>query len=108
MLTDAEYALVIRANREGMAFVEAERERRLIRPLEPIRLPRPHLESSRAMLEMYRLLTGWEETNPAAIGHHRISLYGPPCESCGKPLRTPRARFCAACTFWPAPDAPVG
>lgn len=32
-----------------------------------------------------------------AILHHRISIYGPPCPACGKPMRTPRARFCAAC-----------
>jgi len=29
--------------------------------------------------------------------HVRRSDYGPDCPSCGKPYRTPRARFCAEC-----------
>jgi len=28
---------------------------------------------------------------------HRLSDLGPDCQDCGKPLRTPRARFCAEC-----------
>jgi hypothetical protein len=48
-------------------------------------------------LARYYQITGFRETNPAAIGHHRLSLFGPPCPSCGKPLRTPRAKWCAAC-----------
>jgi hypothetical protein len=45
----------------------------------------------------YRELTGFDETNANAIWHHRASLYGAPCKTCGKPLRTPKASFCAAC-----------
>lgn len=48
-------------------------------------------------LEAYERLTGFRETNPQALYHHRISLYGPPCSNCLKPLRTPQARTCAAC-----------
>ena len=51
----------------------------------------------RAALEKYHELTGFNETNPDALWHHHISLYGPPCTTCGKPLRTPQAKFCAAC-----------
>jgi len=47
--------------------------------------------------EEYRRITGFDESNHNAIWHHRISLYGPPCSSCGKPLRTPQAKACAAC-----------
>lgn len=48
-------------------------------------------------LVKYRDLTGFNETNVNALWHHQTSLYGPPCTSCGKPLRTPKASFCAAC-----------
>jgi hypothetical protein len=49
------------------------------------------------ILEEYRRITGFNETNINAFYHHRVSLYGPPCLACGKPLRTSKARFCAAC-----------
>ncbi len=49
------------------------------------------------ILEQYRQMTGFDETNINAFYHHRISLHGPPCRACGKPLRTSKARFCAAC-----------
>jgi len=45
----------------------------------------------------YNRITGFGETNINAASHHRVSLLGPPCDKCGKPLRTPRATLCAAC-----------
>lgn len=48
-------------------------------------------------LSAYEAITGFKETNINALAHHRLSLYGPDCHACGKPLRTTRARFCAAC-----------
>jgi hypothetical protein len=54
-------------------------------------------EAHNAALALYEELTGSRETNINAVSHHRVSLYGPACDQCGKPLRTPRARFCAAC-----------
>jgi hypothetical protein len=49
------------------------------------------------VLQRYFELTGLRETNINAIWHHRASAFGPPCHSCGKPFRTPKARFCAEC-----------
>jgi hypothetical protein len=54
-------------------------------------------ESFKPLLDYYQSLTGLEIEVPNAIMHHRIAQYGPPCEACGKPLRTPKAAFCAAC-----------
>jgi hypothetical protein len=49
------------------------------------------------VLGEYEHITGFRETNPNAIYHHVLSMYGPPCAKCGKPLRTPRAKICGAC-----------
>jgi hypothetical protein len=49
------------------------------------------------ILGRYLEVTGFEETNVNAVFHHVVSLYGPPCATCGKLLRTPRAKLCAAC-----------
>ncbi len=55
------------------------------------------LASQPEALKSYQELTGREETNFNSLWHHRISLYGPSCTYCGKPLRTPKAKWCAAC-----------
>jgi len=50
-----------------------------------------------AALEKYFELTGYRETNADALWHHRLQMVGPICSKCGKPLRTPAAKFCAEC-----------
>ncbi len=51
------------------------------------------------LIDYYNNLTGSniadDEYN--TVLHHQISQYGPECENCGKPYRTPLASFCAAC-----------
>ncbi|MDF2551278.1 MAG: hypothetical protein K0R77_553 [Chryseobacterium sp.] len=49
------------------------------------------------LLSYYKDVTGFEETNPNAIMHHFIDMYGPDCENCGKPYRTETATFCPKC-----------
>lgn len=98
MLEGEESYLIDKARFEGISVVEAE-ARRLGKSLLP-EIPLTGMAlRQRPMLEMYRLLTGFEETNPNAVQHHIVELYGPPCPQCHKPLRTSRARFCAACGF---------
>lgn len=95
MLEPEEALLVYRAQQGGMAVVEEEAQRRG-QPLIPMQLTGVK-KRFQPLLEMYRLLTGFEETNPNAVFHHEVAQYGPPCPQCRKPLRTPQARFCAAC-----------
>ena len=99
MLEGEEGLLVQQARHEGMAAVEAEAQR-LGRPFSPpLELASPVARHLRPVLAMYRLLTGFEEINPNAVAHHIAELYGLPCPQCHKPLRTNKARFCAACGF---------
>jgi hypothetical protein len=54
-------------------------------------------QSLEHVLAEYERITGMKETNPAAVYHHRLALYGPACEFCGRPLRTPQANRCGSC-----------
>ncbi|MDQ2772204.1 MAG: zinc ribbon domain-containing protein [Bacteroidota bacterium] len=98
MLETDEFALLQQARMLGMAVVEEEARRRnqLLKPAQPQGIRERHQQP---LLEMYKLLTDFEETNPNAIWHHIVDQYGPPCPQCHKPLRTPQARFCAACGY---------
>ena len=83
MLDDQEFKIANKLYREGFdpkKFSETTREERF-----------------KPLLDYYNNLTGFGETEPNAIMHHCISQYGPLCESCGKPYRTAKASFCAAC-----------
>lgn len=54
-------------------------------------------ERFKPLLDYYFQVTGERATEPNAVMHHRVAQYGPPCENCGKPYRTRKASFCAAC-----------
>lgn len=102
MMDEAEWELIERAREEGFELVEEERRRRGLPRLPPVELVDQslrHFEDLQAMLAMYRLLTGYEVGYMAAVHDHRLSRHGPPCPECSKPLRSSRARYCAACGF---------
>jgi hypothetical protein len=82
MLDEEEYTDALRLYGEGMHVKGAPREQRM-----------------RPLLDRYEQMTGFKETNPNAVMHHRLLMYGPPCKRCGKPLRTPKAKLCGACMF---------
>lgn len=84
MLDEDEYAEAYRLYSQGIKNIYTED---------------PRQERFKPLLDFYKNVTGWDETVPNAIMHHRIAQYGSPCEKCGKPYRTPRASFCAACGF---------
>ena len=92
MLDEKEYAIVSSLYGQGIRGTKEFREKYRI-PLEGV----PISELFRPVREAYQQMTGFDEPHENAIMHHRISIYGPPCVTCGKPLRTPRASFCAAC-----------
>ena len=86
MLDEEEYAIV--AKLFAAAF-----DRRNLPPDQRMTID----ERFKPVREAYERLTGLATCHHNAIMHHRIATYGPLCHVCGKPLRTPRARFCAAC-----------
>ncbi len=108
MLDDDEWAVVRRAVALGHhdpaaadALLEGERVRRGLPPIPPIPQPKGRIaRSQHPLVKGYALFSGVVETVPNAVWHHVASLYGPPCEHCGKPLRTPRAGWCPACGGW--------
>ena len=101
MLEADEVERVFAAQNRGLTSLAPESYRRIHEEFagDPDGLQR-RLEFEReygGMLREYKRITGFPETNPTALNHHQVALYGPPCEYCGKPLRTPDAKLCAAC-----------
>lgn len=92
MLDEQEFAEIASLHRASMRAVKDYRNETAA-PLKRV----PLAERYSAMLTRYKEMTGYTETNPNAVMHHRLSLYGPPCSSCGKPLRTPKAKLCGSC-----------
>jgi len=92
MLDEKEFADVIALFYERARSLK-EHRKESGEPIQSI----PMAERFKAMLARYEAITGYIETNPNAVWHHRLSLYGPPCSHCGKPLRSPEAKLCGSC-----------
>jgi hypothetical protein len=100
MLDESEYTIVRTLYADAMGNHKARRRKEAESPK-----PQSIEEKFQPVCDAYEQITGYRETNANAVMHHRLAQYGPPCGECGKPLRTPRARFCAACGWKPADPA---
>jgi hypothetical protein len=94
MLDEAEFAEIFALWRECFTATQEFRQRWDI-PLQGVNID----ERFGPVRRRYEELTGMEDCHQNAILHHRVSLYGPPCTRCGKPLRTPQAKLCGSCMF---------
>jgi hypothetical protein len=92
MLDEVEYLEVFRLYCEAGAATKEFREKWGL-PLEGM----DQKIRFKPLLDRYGQMTGVSETNPNAVMHHRLSLYGPPCNRCGKPLRSSNAKLCGSC-----------
>ena len=92
MLDESEFASVQDAHQTGTQEVK------LVRAL----AGRPLSESDTARVATgvaarYFELTGVSDLDPQEILRHRLSRLGPPCQKCGKELRSPLAKKCLEC-----------
>jgi hypothetical protein len=95
MLDESEWEALVALRTEANRGIKEYRKSRGVGLKE---VPRSFLDAYfEPLLAEYERITGYRETNPNAIWHHRIAIYGPPCDDCAKPLRTPKAKLCAAC-----------
>jgi hypothetical protein len=92
MLDEEEYKVIAELYSQGIRATKEFRQKYNL-PLDKCSME----ERFRPLLQKYQEITGFEETVANAVMHHRISLYGPPCQHCGKPLRSPKAALCVAC-----------
>jgi hypothetical protein len=103
MLDEEEFARVSQLYSEGMRATKEFRQKHSL-PLADASFD----DQFRPVRDEYERLTGWKDMHQSAVIHHRISLYGPLCPECGKPLRSPSARFCAGCGYKRKPNQVEG
>jgi len=94
MLDEDEFAEVGRLYSGAMSATKEFRERWNI----PLGIASRE-DRFRPLRDAYERMTGMRETNHNAIMHHRLSLYGPPCKRCKRPLRSSTAKLCGSCMF---------
>lgn len=91
MLTEAEWGVVEPLLSIKGTDIRSYREAHHVTFIEAI-----HAYRKKAC-DKYNEITGFMETNPLAILHHRLSNHGPECSNCGHLLRTSEASYCVQC-----------
>ena len=91
MLDDGEYRIVSKLYHDIMRSIKLAKTGV---PLDSADVVHERLAPVR---DAYFRMTGVREQKTHVILHHGLSSFGPPCRSCGKPFRTPAAKYCAAC-----------
>src|SRR5262249_42876297 len=92
MLDEAEFSEISLVHRACTRMAKQYREQHRVRLDET-----PLTEFYAPLQQAYARLGGSSVADPHHILKHRLANLGPPCRRCGRPLRTPRARLCAAC-----------
>jgi hypothetical protein len=92
MLDEPEFASVQESYRAGAEGVKHAR-RSADRPLSKSDTAR----IAAGVTARYLELTGFSGLDCEEILRHRLARLGPPCQKCGKELRSPRAQKCLEC-----------
>jgi hypothetical protein len=92
MLDENEYAVIARLFHESTSSVKAFRRAHEISLKDT-----PLQELYKPVCAEYERIAGVKELDHNEILKHRISLYGPSCKNCSKPLQTPKAQLCGTC-----------
>ena len=95
LLTDEEFEPIGEALRNRIRQIQEYREKHNC----PIGEARAH--SADEAMDFYEDLTGVRLDHPDQLYKVRLSDFGLPCPRCGKPFRTPQAKYCAECGFQP-------
>lgn len=106
MLEANEFQLVLQARAEGKTLVEQEIKARGIEHYQWVEPIAAWQEPQRYMIDMYRVITRFPETDATNVWHHVASRYGPICPDCGKPFSTPRSTSCVSCGYGKAEAVP--
>lgn len=94
MPEEFEYARYRKVHKECLESIKRYREEHQVSleetPLEELREP---------AYSLYEQITGYRPKQKSFdhLWSHSVKAFGPECKSCGKNLRTPKAKHCAEC-----------
>lgn len=93
LLDEAEWQQVAPLLSAGIAWIQSYREQ------EGVSLADAKRAFPDRAAQKYAEITGECLRWPGEVASVRMAVYGPPCPSCRKPFRTPRAKICMECAY---------